>query len=103
MILKRLPILLLLSMTLTACDRNDYVTWHCKVDPSNTNEKPLRIILEGSSMKVADQLYSYCGSLGAESYFDTHCSGNAEQSVISFAPKTGLWKKDGTTLNCMPL
>jgi len=90
-------------MTLTACDRNDYVTWHCKVDPSNADEKPLRMILEGSSMKVADQVYNYCGSLGSESYFDTQCSGDAAQSAISFTPKTGLWKRGSEIFNCMPL
>jgi len=94
---------LLLSMTLMACDRNDYVTWHCKVNSSDLNEKPMRMILAGSSMTIANQVYNYCGSLGSQSYFDTNCSGAAEQSAISFVPKTGLWKRAGEILTCMPL
>ena len=103
MFLKRLPIFLLLSMSLAACDRNDYVTWHCKVDPTNVEEKPLRMILKGSIMTVGEQIYNYCGSLGPQSYFDINCSGKADQSVITFTSKTGAWKKGDETLSCVSL
>jgi hypothetical protein len=103
MLLKKLPIYLLLSVAITACDRNDYVTWHCKVDANNLDEKPLTMILEGSTMKVSQQTYNYCGSLGPTSYFDLNCSGYADQSAISFISKTGTWKKGDDTLSCVSL
>jgi hypothetical protein len=103
MFLKKLPIYLLVSLAITACDRNDYVTWHCKKDPSNSDEKPLTMILEGSSMKLYQLNYNFCGSLGPVSYFDLNCSGKAEQSAISFIPKTGAWTKGNEALQCQSL
>lgn len=90
-------------MSLAACDRNDYVTWHCKVDTANVEEKPLRMILKGSTMTMGNQVYNYCGSLGPQSYFDTNCSGKADQSAITFTSKTGAMINGTQTLNCVSL
>jgi hypothetical protein len=103
MFLKKLPLLILLPFILLGCDRNDYVTWHCKVDPSNADEKPLQMILEGSIMRVDKAQYNFCGSLGPTSYFDLNCSGTAERSAISFSSKTGTWIKGAQTLSCVSL
>lgn len=103
MFLKKLPLLILLSLFLLGCDRNDYVTWHCKVDSTNSEEKPLRMILEGSIMTVGKDQYNFCGSLGPISYFDLNCSGTAEKSAIAFSSKTGTWIKSNQTLSCVSL
>jgi len=94
---------LLVLATLASCDRNDYVTWRCKVDLTNLDEKPMAMILEGASMKIRGQIYNYCGSLGTQSYFDLNCSGDAAQSAITFISKTGTWKKGDEILNCVSL
>ncbi len=96
-------LILFTSLGLIACDRNDYVTWHCKIDLNQTDEKPLTMILEGSSMKLQDKTYHYCGSLGTISYFDLNCSGSAAQSAISFIPKTGILKRSDQVLHCISL
>jgi hypothetical protein len=101
--IKKFSVLLCLSACLSACDRHDYVTWHCKKDPANSEEKPLRIILEGSTMKLPDQNYQYCGSLGTDSYFDTQCSKETSESAIRFTPKTGAWSRGSENLSCTPL
>ncbi|MBU3599111.1 hypothetical protein ICN28_01100 [Polynucleobacter sp. 30F-ANTBAC] len=103
MFLKKLPLLMLLPLALSGCDRNDYVTWHCKVDPSNHDEKPLRMILEGSTMSIDQHIYKFCGSLGPQSYFDLNCSGKADNSAITFSSKTGIWTKGPQTLSCVSL
>ncbi|MFM6921817.1 MAG: hypothetical protein ACKOXZ_03680, partial [Polynucleobacter victoriensis] len=78
-------------LSITACDRNDYVTWHCKVDATNLDEKPLTMILEGSTMKVSQQTYNYCGSLGPTSYFDLNCC-----SSCKFVEKPSWWSPQGS-------
>ena len=54
-------------------------------------------------MKLNQLNYNFCGSLGPVSYFDLNCSGKAEQSAISFTPKTGAWTKGNETLQCQAL
>jgi hypothetical protein len=103
MSIKKLSIFFCLLVTLSACDRNDYVTWQCKIDPQNMDEKPITMILEGATMKMNQQTYNFCGSLGPSSYFDLNCLGKAEQSSIRFISKSGTWIKGDQTLSCVSL
>jgi hypothetical protein len=54
-------------------------------------------------MRLNQLNYNFCGSLGSTSYFDLNCTGKAEQSAISFIPKTGAWAKGNETLQCQAL
>lgn len=61
------------------------------------------MILDGSTMKLPDQNYQYCGSLGADSYFDAQCNKETSESVIRFTPITGAWNKGSESLSCTSL
>ena len=87
--------------TLTGCDRRDYVTWKCQ--PSSSTEKHFTMILEGSNLKIDQNQYRYCGSLGPISYFHQECPPIINQSKFVFEQKLGILMMEGVRYQCHAL
>jgi hypothetical protein len=88
------------ALFLVACDRNDYVTWKCEPSPSG---KTFSFILEGSKMKLNNQLLSFCGSMGPNSYFDQPCPAQATDSKVNLNPKLGILLFENEQFQCNAL
>jgi hypothetical protein len=83
----------LLSIALLiGCDRHDYSTWSCKDQLGNKSS----LILKKAQMQFQEKSFSYCGSLGVNSYFDSSCPPRIDDSVYLFVPSTGRMLKNGT-------
>lgn len=86
---------------LTGCDRRDYVTWKCQT--SSTNEKNFTMILDGSNLKIGQNQYRYCGSLGPITYFNQECPPIINQSEFIFEQKLGILMIKGVRYQCNAL
>ncbi len=83
----------LLSITLLiGCERNDYTTWSCKDQRDNQST----MILKKAQMQFQEKSFSYCGSLGINSYFDVSCLNRIEDSAYLFITSTGRMLRSGT-------
>jgi hypothetical protein len=101
---KRHPISRLLSCTamlicLTACDRETYTSWSCQSE----NEAKTSMVLRKAQMEFLGLKLKYCGSLGNQSFFDTTCTNQTEQSSTVFSPKTGLLVLQAKEYQCTAL
>jgi hypothetical protein len=93
--------LVILTLFLIACDRHDYVTWKCS--SSDPQEKDFSFILEGSKMTLVGTPYSFCGSYGANSFFDTPCPSTPTDSHIMFHQKNGALLINSKPYKCKSL
>ena len=91
----------ILTLFLLACDRNDCGTWKCKA--SNPYEKDFTFILNGSKMTLVGTEYSFCGSYGANSFFDSPCPSTPTDSHIVFHGKTGTLNLGNKPYKCNSL
>ncbi len=92
---------LIIFVALAGCDRRDYVTWKCQ--PSSINEKSFTMILDGSNLKIDQNQYRFCGSLGPISYFSQECPSNIIQSEFIFEQKLGILIRKGIRFECNAL
>lgn len=92
---------LLTVLILLGCDRKDYVTWKCH--SQETDKATLTMIIDGSNLKILQQSYKFCGSLGLDSYFDRACPATPQQSQLRFNQKTGNLNFDETPYACKAL
>ncbi|BDW10720.1 hypothetical protein PSHI8_08020 [Polynucleobacter sp. SHI8] len=97
----KITCLVIALITLWGCDRRDYVTWKCQ--PSSPTEKHFTMILEGSNLKIDQNQYSYCGSLGPVSYFNQECPPIIDRSEFVFEQKLGILMIKGVRYQCNPL
>lgn len=88
----------ILTLFIGACDRHDYTTWKC-VSKSATAH-PFSFILDGSNLKMNEQLFSFCGSLGPNSFFDTTCPAESTNGSLRFNLKTGQLSLHGDVYEC---
>jgi len=54
-------------------------------------------------MEFKGAALDYCGSLGAQSYFDEKCSGQTDQSKTVFTPSSGYLLTKGQEFQCTAL
>lgn len=84
---KILIFLIITTFFLSACDRHNYVTWHCK--GLSANQEQFTMVLDGSIMRLKSGDLKFCGSLGNSSFFDVTCPSSLEKSKILFIQKKG--------------
>ncbi|SNX29463.1 hypothetical protein SAMN06295945_1840 [Polynucleobacter meluiroseus] len=93
---RRLLLLLTLSMSLAACERETYTSWNCKHEAADK----VPMILKQARMHFQDHDFNYCGSLGLQSYFDLTCPIQIQDASIVFTPNNGFLLNDGKTYHC---
>lgn len=54
-------------------------------------------------MEFKGAALDYCGSLGAQTYFDEKCSGQTDQSKTVFSPSSGALLINGQEFQCTAL
>ncbi len=84
---------------ISACERDSYTTWSC----NSSEEAKISLVLRKAQMEFKGGKLDYCGSLGAQSYFDQKCPAQIEQSNSVFTPSTGLLKSNGQEFQCTAL
>ena len=77
--------ILLTSLILVGCDRDNYTTWNCL---SSTGSKST-MVTKKAQMQFQDQQFDYCGSLGERSFFSKNCPVNIQDSDFVFIPISG--------------
>ncbi|MEI7531513.1 MAG: hypothetical protein WCK52_06240 [Betaproteobacteria bacterium] len=76
-----------LTLLLVSCNKQDYLTWNCTSE-KNQQDK-LSFILEGSKIRLKQETFNFCGSLGSNSFFDGICPALPENASITFNIKKG--------------
>ncbi|MBU3549396.1 MULTISPECIES: hypothetical protein [unclassified Polynucleobacter] len=61
------------------------------------------MVLRKAQMEFKGVALDYCGSLGAQSYFDEKCSGQTDQSKTVFSPSSGALLINGQEFQCTAL
>ena len=74
----RIAIGFVIYLGLSACGREVYTTWSCH----SSSESKISMVLRKAQMEFKGVALDYCGSLGAQSYFDEKCSGQTDQSKV---------------------
>ena len=95
----RIAISVALYLGLSACGREVYTTWSC----DSPSESKISMVLRKAQMEFKGAALDYCGSLGAQSYFDEKCSGQTDQSKTVFTPSSGLLLTKGQEYQCTAL
>jgi hypothetical protein len=91
--------LLILSLGLSACERETYTTWSC-IDNAGSKSS---MVLKKAQMQFRDRQYDYCGSLGPISYFDLKCPSQIQDSSNAFAPNSGKLISNTNEFQCNAL
>ena len=73
------------ALILSGCERDTYTSWNCV----NPTEDKHAMVLKKAQMQFEGKNYRYCGSLGAQSYFDTACPSATQEASITFMPASG--------------
>ena len=88
-----------LVFSMTACSRHDYTTWHCSSDAT----PKLSMVLDGSQMRINQETFLFCGSLGPKSYFSRSCSAQTQDAPIRFTPSQGILEIQSVLYECKVL
>lgn len=88
-------------LTFQACDRRDYVTWQCLEEKTPTSK--ITMILEGSTLKMDQATFKYCGSIGPNSYFDKACQTSPNNALITFNQTQGKLVMNQQVFQCQAL
>jgi hypothetical protein len=95
----RIAICFLIYLGLSACGREAYTTWSCH----SASESKIPMVLRKAQMEFKGATLDYCGSLGAQSYFDEKCSGQTDQSKTVFTPSSGFLLTKDQEYQCTAL
>lgn len=109
----RIGLLASLLGGLTACDKNDYTTWSCN---PGTDDAKVTMVLSRSLMTLDppqafmanpssknQSEFSFCGSLGNDSYFDVRCTTDTQAAMVRFTPGSGALRLGTQTMQCTVL
>jgi hypothetical protein len=92
-------LMLLASLALLGCDRDNYTTWNCL---SSTGSKST-MVTKKAQMQFQDQQFDYCGSLGERSFFSKACPVNIQDSDFAFTPASGALHSNTQDYQCSAL
>jgi hypothetical protein len=92
-------LVLMVSLILIACDRDNYTTWSCL---SSADFKST-MVTKKAQMQFQDQQFDYCGSLGERSFFSKVCPSNILDSDFIFTPSTGSLQSKVQNFACTAL